>query len=63
MRSRMAVEKGDVLSFEVKAYKTRAEVMYVSESSTENILRLGLRFLDAPLPDELIPADAKPLPS
>jgi hypothetical protein len=63
VRSRMAVEKGDVLSFEVKAYKTRAEVMYVSESSTENILRLGLRFLDAPLPDELIPADAKPLPS
>jgi hypothetical protein len=62
VRSRMAVEKGDVLSFEVKDYKTRAEVMYVSTSSGDGILRLGLRFLDAPLPDRLIPTDANPLP-
>ena len=63
VRSRMAVEKGDVLSFEIgKDYKTRSEVMYVSTSSGDGILRLGLRFLDAPLPDRLIPADAKPLP-
>ncbi len=63
VRTRMAVEKGDVLSFEVGAsYKTRAEVMYVSTSSADGILRLGLRFLDAPLPDELIPTGAQPLP-
>jgi hypothetical protein len=63
VRSRMAVEKGDVLSFEVgKDYKTRAEVMYVSTSSGDGILRLGLRFLDSPLPDRLITSDAKPLP-
>jgi hypothetical protein len=36
--------------------------MYVSTSSADSILRLGLRFLDAPLPDDLIPADATPLP-
>jgi ribosomal protein L32E len=63
VRTRMAVEKADVLSFEAgPGYKTRAEVMYVSPSATENVLRLGLRFLDAPLPDELIPAGATPLP-
>jgi len=37
-------------------------VMYVSTSSGDGILRLGLRFLDAPLPDRLIPSDAKPIP-
>jgi hypothetical protein len=63
VRSRMAIEKADVLSFEVGTdYKTRAEVMYVSTSSSDGLLRLGLRFLDAPLPDRLIPADATPLP-
>ena len=63
VRTRMAVEKADVLSFEVgPSYKTRAEVMYVSASPTDGKLRLGLRFLDAPLPDELIPAGAMPLP-
>lgn len=63
VRTRMAVEKADVLSFEIPPiYKTRAEVMYVSTSSADGMLRLGLRFLEAPLPDELIPAGATPLP-
>lgn len=63
VRSRMAVERGDVLNFETGGYKTRAEVTYVSASAgIGNALLLGLRFLDAPLPDALIPADAKPLP-
>jgi hypothetical protein len=38
--------------------------MYVSapaKGSAEPYLRLGLRFLDAPLPDALIPKDAQPL--
>jgi hypothetical protein len=36
--------------------------MYVSAGTgTDGIQRLGLKFLDAPLPLSLIPADAKPL--
>ena len=63
VRTRMAVEKGDVLKFEIGTdYETRSEVMYVSTSSPDGILRLGLRFLDAPLPGNLIPAGAQPLP-
>jgi hypothetical protein len=62
VRSRMAVDRGDVLTFETGGYKTRAEVTYVSASAgIGNALLLGLRFLDAPLPDNLIPPDAKPL--
>jgi hypothetical protein len=43
---------------------TRAEVMYVSLGSgpgSDGVQRLGLRFLDAPLPETLIPTDARPL--
>jgi hypothetical protein len=62
VRTRMMVDKGDILNFGAGAsYTTRAEVMYVSAASPDGILRLGLRFLDAPLPDHLIPPDAKPL--
>jgi hypothetical protein len=65
VRSRMAVEKGQMVRFAVgEAYDTRAEVMYVSLGSgtgMDGVQRLGLRFLDAPLPETLIPADARPL--
>jgi PilZ domain len=61
VRSRMAVEKGETLQFEIApAFKSRAEVMYVSGAT--GALLLGLRFLDVPLPGHLIPANAKPLP-
>jgi hypothetical protein len=63
--SRMAVEKGENVVFEAGGgFRTRAEVMYVSATkaaSGEAVLRLGLRFLDAPFPDSLIPPGAKPL--
>lgn len=64
VRSRMAVERGEVLTFETGGHKTRAEVTYVSAPTGggDPMLRLGLRFLDAPLPVELIPANAKALP-
>ena len=65
VRSRMAVEKGEMIRFALgDRYDTRAEVMYVSLGSglgMDGVQRLGLRFLDAPLPDSLIPADARPL--
>ena len=63
VRSRMAVDKGDLIRFRLQHYETRAEVTYVSARAGEDgSLRLGLKFLDAPLPDSLIPADARPLP-
>jgi hypothetical protein len=66
VRSLMAVEKGEMLKFFVgKEYETRAEVTYVAMGSgpgMDGIQRLGLKFLDAPLPESLIPADARPLP-
>jgi hypothetical protein len=62
VRSRMAVEKGEMIRFLAGEYETRAEVMYVSAGTgTDGVQRLGLKFLDAPLPPSLIPADAKPL--
>ncbi len=65
VRSRMAVEKGELIRFAVDdRYDTRAEVMYVSlgmGAGADGVQRLGLRFLDAPLPETLIPTDAKPL--
>jgi hypothetical protein len=65
VRSRMAVDKGEMIRFKVgDGYDTRAEVMYVSLGSgpgMDGMQRLGLRFLDAPLPETLIPTDAKPL--
>jgi len=65
VRSRMAVDKGELIRFAVGPdYDTRAEVMYVSLGSgagMDGVQRLGLRFLDAPLPETLIPQDARPL--
>jgi hypothetical protein len=61
VRSRMAVEKGETLLFEIApAFKSRTEVMYLAGGA--GALRLGLRFLDALLPAHLIPANAQPLP-
>jgi hypothetical protein len=66
VRSRMAVDKGQIIQFSVgDEYETRAEVTYVSTSEgpgQDGTPRLGLKFLDAPLPESLIPEDAKPLP-
>jgi hypothetical protein len=65
VRSRMAVEKGEILKLSVgDDYETRAEVMYVSAGQglgLDGIQRLGLKFLDAPLPESFLPKDAKPL--
>jgi hypothetical protein len=58
---RMALEKGDMLIFEHRDFRTRSEVRYVSEGESEGTLRVGLRFLDAPFPDSLIPESATPL--
>jgi hypothetical protein len=65
VRSRMAVDKGEMIRFLADGYETRAEVMYVSSGAgpgMDGIQRLGLKFLDAPLPDSLIPPGARPLP-
>jgi hypothetical protein len=65
VQSRMAVEKGEMIRFLLDGYETRAEVMYVSMGAgagMDGIQRLGLKFLDAPLPESLIPKDARPLP-
>lgn len=66
VRSSMAVEKGQIIQFAVgDEYETRAEVTYVSTgegSGQDGIQRVGLKFLDAPLPDSLIPVGAEPLP-
>jgi hypothetical protein len=64
VRSRMAVDRGEMIRFLAGAFETRAEVMYVSAGTgagMDGIQRLGLKFLDAPLPMELIPPDARPL--
>lgn len=64
--SRMALERGEVLRFTLDGYETRAEVTYVSSgvgAGLDGVQRLGLKFLDAPLPDGLIPPGARPLPS
>jgi hypothetical protein len=69
VRSMMAVEKGEIIEFsignEADTFKTRSQVMYVSAGQgpdLDGIQRLGLKFLDAPLPDAFIPRDARPLP-
>jgi hypothetical protein len=65
VRSRMALDKGEMIRFRLGSYETRAEVMYVSAGSGEGpggLQRLGLKFLDSPLPDGFIPADAVPVP-
>jgi hypothetical protein len=64
VRSRLAVQSGETLSVAFgKQYESRAEVGYVVPAieGDDRFLRVGLRFLDAPFPDELIPADAEPL--
>ena len=62
----MAVEKGETVLFSIgNDYDTHAEVTYVSSGQGQGhdgVQRLGLKFLDAPLPDVLIPSDARPLP-
>lgn len=64
VRSRMAIEKGEMVLVSVgPRYKTRAEVTYVAPGAgAAGEQCLGLKFLDAPLPADLIPADAVPLP-
>jgi hypothetical protein len=65
VRSRMALEKGDLIRFRLGTYQTRAEVMYAAAGNDGNddaAQRLGLKFLDAPLPDDLIPAQARRIP-
>lgn len=62
VRSRMAIEEGEILVFEVEPhFRTRAEVLYLSRASAEDgpYLRLGVRFLDKPMPEHLIPFDAE----
>jgi hypothetical protein len=58
---RMALEKADMLIFEYRTFRTRSEVRYVSEGEIPGTLRVGLRFLDAPFPEDLIPPGAEPL--
>jgi hypothetical protein len=70
VRSLMAVDKGEIIEFAVdggdgNGYRTRSEVMYVSAGQgpgLDGVQRLGLKFLDAPLPESFIPSDAQPLP-
>lgn len=66
VRSRMALEKGETIRFRAgEGYETRAEVTHVSMGSgpgMDGVQRLGLKFLDAPMPESFIPADARPLP-
>lgn len=61
VRTRMAVEKGDILRFRLASYESRAQVMYTSEGSDpgDAVLRLGLKFLDSPLPATFIPPNAR----
>lgn len=64
VRSHLAVQPGETLVFcHGKNYESRVEVGYVvpAVEGEERFLRVGLRFLDAPFPDELVPADAEPL--
>jgi hypothetical protein len=65
VRSRIALDKGEMIRFLAGDYETRAEVTYVSNGAgpgMDGIRRLGLKFLDAPLPQSLIPPGARPLP-
>ncbi len=63
VRSRMALESGELLVFELGSFQSRAEVRYVSTSSAvEDFQRVGLKFIDALLPDRLLPAGQRPLP-
>jgi hypothetical protein len=65
VRSRMAIDQGDVLVLQAgDGFSTRAEVVYVaagSEVAGDAFLRVGLRFQEALFPDALIPPDAEPV--
>jgi hypothetical protein len=64
VRTRLAVQPGESLMFSFGTdYESRAEIGYVVPAieGEERFLRVGLRFLDAPFPEELIPPDAEPL--
>jgi hypothetical protein len=65
VRSRMAVEEGEILMFELDArYKTRAQILYITHGADETgppFLRLGVRFLDELMPESLVPPGAEPL--
>lgn len=63
VRTRIAVEPKDTLLFEHPPhYRSRAEVGYVSPAveGGQRYLRVGLRFLDAPFPEKLIPPGSQP---
>lgn len=64
VRSRMAVEEGEILMFEMDTrYKTRAQILYMTQGADPQgpYLRLGVRFLDKLMPEGLIPPGALPL--
>jgi hypothetical protein len=58
--SGLPVAKGDVLTFEADggSFRTRASIQNIS-IGPDNLPRLSLRFLDAELPDRLLP-DTRP---
>ena len=63
VRSRMAVEEGEILMFEMDTrYETRAQVLYMTQGADPQgppYLRLGVRFLDELMPEGLIPEGAE----
>ena len=63
VRTRMAVEEGEILIFELDTrYKTRAQVLYLTQGLQPPgppYLRLGVRFLDELMPQEIIPSGAE----
>jgi len=61
VRSRMALGQGGSVVFGLGDYSTRAEVVYLNpgRDGDERFMRVGLRFLDEPLPQSAIPEDAK----
>lgn len=63
VRSRMAVEEGEILMFELGTrYVTRAQVLYMTQGASPDgppYLRLGVRFLDELMPEGLIPEGAE----
>jgi len=61
VRSRMALDQGESVVFELGDYRTRAEVVYLNpgRDGEERFLRVGLRFLDEPLPASAIPEGAE----
>jgi hypothetical protein len=61
VRTHMAIDMGESVIFEAEGFKTQAEVTYVGPVTLPDgnmCLRVGLRFLDAPLPESLIPPGA-----